>query len=153
MNQEIPVPEDAPKAFISYKSEDYKQAQEIFERLRGNGIDAWLDKERLSGNWGEHIAKEILSSDSYILIQSQNLMMNPINYVNVEIKIALEKAKYFNKLDDFIFLAYIDSTDSILQNSELKDIHSMDLTRLDKIDELGKEIKRSYERNKKRKPS
>ena len=87
------------------------------------------------------------------MIQSQNLLLNPINYVNVEIKKALERAKYFNKLDDFIFLAYIDSADSILQNSELENIHSMDLTRLDKIDELGKEIKRSYERNKKRKPS
>lgn len=148
-NKEVAVPADAPKAFISYKSEDYETANKIYLRLRSNGIDAWLDKERLSGNWSEMIKSEIHNSNAFLLIQSRNLKQSPVNYVNVEIREALDRARYYQREEDYFFPSYIDSYDSVLSSPEiLSEIQSINLSSIELVDRLSKDIKRSYERNK-----
>ncbi len=143
---------DVPKVFISYKSEDYDTALNIYTKLKKLGLNPWLDKKRLSGMWEENIAKEINQSDSFLLVQSRSLKENPVNYVNIEIKTAIAKAKYYQPESDFLFPTFIDSGDSILKDKYqfLNEINSYDLTVTEKLDQLAKDIKRSYERNKRK---
>lgn len=145
------IAENSPKVFISYKSEDFARVSEICQRLKKQGINAWMDRERLQGKWVESIASEIAGSDAFLLMQSEQIRNSPVNYVNVEIKEAIRKAGYFQSEADFIFPAYIDSSASILtEYPQLLAINSYDLTDLTKIDQLAKDLKRSYERNKRK---
>lgn len=147
----ISQPSDAPTAFISYKSEDYERVNEICQRLKKQGIDVWIDKERLQGKWEASIASQISNSDAFILMQSRQVKNSPINYVNVEIKEALNRSRYYASDADFIFPSYIDTKESIITDyPSLLSINSYDLTQPDKIDQLAKDIKRSYERNKRK---
>ena len=142
---------DAPKAFISYKSEDFVFVNDVCQKLKQQGINAWLDRERLQGKWEPSIAAEITNSDAFILMQSQQVKNNPVNYVNVEIKQALDKARYFQPESDFIFPTYIDSTQSLLTDYPLlSQINSYNLSNPETIEQLAKDIKRSYERNKRK---
>lgn len=142
--------DDAPKAFISYKSEDLAEVNNICKRLQQQGVEVWIDKNDIQGKWEPSISRGIENANAFILIQSRNLKMNPITVVNGEIKAAFHKAHtLYQKEEDFIFPAFIDSSDSVLDHDELKTINSYDLTRADKIDQLARDIKRSYERNKK----
>jgi hypothetical protein len=145
-----PIDKDSPRVFISYKSEDYEKVKEICFRLKQEGINTWLDKERLQGKWETKIIEEIFKSDAFILIHSQQLKDCPVTYVNVEIKEALARAKYYPSEADFIFPAYIDRTIGATTESTLSHINFYDLTAYDKIDQLAKDIKQSYERNKRR---
>jgi hypothetical protein len=151
--QNITTAEDAPRAFISYKSEDYDIVNEICQRLRKQGINTWIDKERLYGNWELTIVNEISNADAFILMHSQQLINNPVNYVNVEIKEALERSRYYASISDFIFPAFINSNlDLNAEHRQLSSINFYDLTKDDKIDQLARDIKRSFEKNR-RKPA
>jgi hypothetical protein len=137
-----------PKAFISYKSEDFEKVKDICQRLKQNGINVWLDKERLQGKWQTKITDEILNADAFVLMQSKQLKNSPVNYVNVEIKEALQRAKYYVSEPDFIFPAFIDSNLSVNADYPLiAAINAYDLTDVIMIDQLAHDIKSSFERN------
>jgi hypothetical protein len=137
-----------PTVFVSYKSEDFKKVQEVCQRLKLHGIDTWIDKERLQGNWKEKIAEQIKQSDAFLLIQSQQLRTSPISYVNVEIKEALKRSKYYQSEADFIFPGCIDpNTGDFVTHPDLSEINFYDLTKTNKIDQLAKDIKASYQKN------
>jgi len=143
--------ENAPKAFLSYKREDFSTVSAVCQQLKQLGINVWMDKNDLQGKWEPSIANGIAQADAFILIQSQALKNSPVNYVNVEIKEALERSRYYLSESDFIFPSFIDSDTSILFDyPSLAAINSYDLTRVDKIEQLAKDIKRSYERNKRK---
>lgn len=145
------VAENAPRVFISYKSDDFAQVSAIAQRLKTQGVNVWIDRERLQGKWVQSIANEIMSCDAFVLMQSRQLKEMPMNYVNVEIKQALDKAGYFANEADFIFPCYIDDNGSLLTDYPLlQKINSYDLSDATKIDQLAKDIKRSYERNKRK---
>ena len=145
------VAENSPRAFISYKSDDFEKVNTIAQRLKAQGINVWIDRERLQGKWAPSIANEITSSDVFVLMQSGQLKNTPVNYVHVEIKHAMEKAGYYANEADFIFPAYIDDSGSVLADYPLlANINSYDLSKEEKIDQLAKDIKRSYERNKRK---
>jgi hypothetical protein len=143
--------DDAPNAFISYKSEDLVIAQQICQQLKELGINTYLDRERLKGMWEPTLKNAINTTDAFILLQSESLKNSPENYVHVEIKIALKRAHKFQKTSDLIYPAFIDSRKSILDYEELNEVNSWDLTHMENVDKLAKEIKRNYERLKRRK--
>jgi hypothetical protein len=145
------VADNAPRVFISYKSDDFEKVYSIVQRLKAQGLNVWIDRDRLQGKWAPAIANEINSCDAFVLMQSHQLKDTPMNYVNVEIKQALEKASYYVNEADFLFPCYVDDSSSILTDYPLLlKINSYDLTGEGKIDQLAKDIKRSYERNKRK---
>jgi hypothetical protein len=50
-----------PEIFISYSRKDSSQAQALAERLRGEGMSVWIDREELSGSgqWSAQIVEAI----------------------------------------------------------------------------------------------
>ena len=143
--------EDAPRAFISYKSEDFEQVNAIAQRLKTQGINVWIDRERLQGKWADAIANEISVVDAFVLMQSKEVKNTPVNYVNVEIRRAMERAMRYKNEADFLFPCYLDDSSSVITEYDmLEKINSYDLSQPEKIDQLAKDIKRSYERNKRK---
>jgi hypothetical protein len=148
---DIPVPAGAPSAFISYKSEDREKAEILYKRLRNQQINAWLDKEKLEGNFNNRIAESIETSNAFILIQSKALSETPVNYVHEEIKRAIVRGRRYAEIGDFIFPGFVDSGAYLLTAyPELSNLHSWNLEKNEDIDRLATAIKMSHERNKKK---
>lgn len=81
------------KVFLCHASSDKTRVQEIYLRLINDGIDAWLDKEKLipGQNWQIEIPKAVRNSDVVIVFLSSQ-SVNKEGFVQKEIKIALDTA-------------------------------------------------------------
>ncbi len=91
------------KVFISHSSSDKPSVRALSRRLRNDGIDVWLDEDRLLGgmDWSFEIQKAVYESDIILVCISKN-SMNKEGYVQKEIKIALDRA--LEKPEDVISL-------------------------------------------------
>lgn len=81
------------KVFLCHASSDKAKVQELYSRLINDGIDAWLDKEKLipGQNWQIEIPKAVRNSDIVIVFLSSQ-SVNKEGFVQKEIKIALDTA-------------------------------------------------------------
>lgn len=91
------------RVFLCHASSDKPVVVRLYERLIGDGIDAWLDKEKLvpGQDWQIEIPKAVKNSDIVIVcLSSQSITKE--GFVQKEIKIALDAAD--EKPDETIFL-------------------------------------------------
>lgn len=91
------------RVFISYASEDYSQAEELYSFLITNDFDPWLDKKSLmpGQRWDFEIKKALREAHFVILLLSANSVKKR-GYFQKEFKLAL---KYWEeKLQDDIYL-------------------------------------------------
>lgn len=81
------------KVFLCHASSDKAKVQKLYSRLIDDGIDAWLDKEKLipGQNWQIEIPKAVRNSDIVIVFLSSQ-SVNKEGFVQKEIKIALDTA-------------------------------------------------------------
>jgi hypothetical protein len=63
-----------PRVFISYSRRDFYAAEQVVTTLRRDGIDPWLDVERLASgaNWNASIERAIDSADAFVLLASRS---------------------------------------------------------------------------------
>lgn len=82
-------------AFISYVSENRPIAIQISSILRKNGIDAWLDRDRLKPgqNWLDEIRKAVSSGSYFIPILSKEWNNREYSVANEELLIAVEELR------------------------------------------------------------
>jgi len=81
------------RVFLCHASGDKPAVIKLYDRLIKDGIDAWLDKEKLipGQNWQIEIPKAVRNSDVVIVcLSSQSI--NKEGFVQKEIKIALDTA-------------------------------------------------------------
>ena len=85
-----------PKVFLSYAREDRKAVLEIFEFLRQNGCDPWMDVEQLLAgqDWEREIETTIEKSDYFIVCLSTNAV-DKVGYVQAELKQGLDILRRF----------------------------------------------------------
>ncbi|MCK4766683.1 MAG: toll/interleukin-1 receptor domain-containing protein [Candidatus Aminicenantes bacterium] len=133
-----------PKVFISYASDDQLYSEELHNRLVEAGIEPWLDKKNLRGgdDWDDIITDLIRDVDYFIIIQSETLSQRNEGYVNVEIKAALKRQKFFRQGILFFVPVRVDSS---MLRSELKKFHVNDLRRKDGYKDLIDSIKRDFQ--------
>jgi hypothetical protein len=62
------------RVFLCHASNDKPIVKVLYKRLVANGVDAWLDEEKLLAgqNWRTEIPKAVRSSDVVIVCISQN---------------------------------------------------------------------------------
>jgi hypothetical protein len=141
------------KVFISYKREDQKAVTKLVQVLESKYMTVlWDQSDDFTGNWKKRIEDMIESSDVFILMQSEELKTAPVNYVNFEIRLAMEKAKTYLREDGYLYPAYIDSKSSMLMDSDfefIKEINNWDLSTIENLDNMCKQIIRNKVRNKK----
>jgi outer membrane protein assembly factor BamD (BamD/ComL family) len=91
------------KAFLCHASGDKPAVREMYKRLVFEGVDAWLDKEKLlpGQDWRVEIPKAVREADVVIVFLSKNSITRE-GYVQKEIKDALDIAE--EKPDGTIFL-------------------------------------------------
>jgi hypothetical protein len=75
------------KIFVSYVQEDLDEAYQIYRRLRQEGYDPWIDKEKLFGgqDWDLEITKAIEESNFFLACISSH-SVNKEGYYQKELK-------------------------------------------------------------------
>lgn len=91
------------RVFLCHASGDKSAVRELYQRLRADGIDAWLDEENLlpGQDWQRAIPKAVRESDVVIVCLSRS-SITKAGYVQKEIKFALDVAD--EQPEDTIFL-------------------------------------------------
>lgn len=81
------------RVFLCHSSNDKEIVRRLYTRLCGNGIDAWLDEEKLlpGQKWEVEIPKAVKNSDVVIVCLSTNAI-DKSGYIQKEILIALDVA-------------------------------------------------------------
>lgn len=81
------------RVFLCHASSDKPKVRELYLRLVNDGVDAWLDKEKLipGQNWQIEIPKAVRNSDVVLVCLSPQ-SANKEGFVQKEIKIALDAA-------------------------------------------------------------
>jgi hypothetical protein len=79
------------KIFLCHANEDKPQVREIYQRLRAEGFQPWLDEEDLLPGqlWDQEIRKALKNSD-FILIFFSQISVAKRGYVQREMKLALD---------------------------------------------------------------
>lgn len=91
------------KVFISYATEDYLYAEQLYNFLYDNNFTPWLDKKNLlPGQLWNHEIKKALREANYVILLLSDNSVKKRGYVQREFKLALT---YFEeKLEDDIYL-------------------------------------------------
>jgi hypothetical protein len=98
------------RVFICHSKYDKPKAQELHDKLKDDGIDVWMDNERLIGgnDWELEIEKEIKDSHVVLTLFSEN-SVSQTGYVQKEIEIALDYAKHHPEGDIFLVPVRLDN--------------------------------------------
>ena len=80
-----------PTIFLCHASEDKKQVVNIYDRLLNEGLDPWLDKNKLLPGqfWQDEIPKAIKTSD-FVIVFLSTISVSKRGYVQNEFKLALD---------------------------------------------------------------
>lgn len=79
------------RIFLCHANEDKPQVRDVYQRLKAEGFDPWLDEEDLLPGqlWDQEIRKALRSSDFILIFFSQNSVAKR-GYVQREMKLALD---------------------------------------------------------------
>jgi outer membrane protein assembly factor BamD (BamD/ComL family) len=91
------------KVFLCHASGDKAPVRDLYRRLVAEGVDAWLDQEKLmpGQDWQLEIPRAVREADVVVVCLSNNSVTKE-GYVQKEIKFALDSAK--EKPEGTIFL-------------------------------------------------
>jgi len=91
------------KVFLCHASDDKEFVQTLYYRLANDGLDVWLDTEKLlpGQKWEQEIPKAVKDADAVIVCISKTSVTKE-GYVQKEIKFALDFAN--EKPEDTIYL-------------------------------------------------
>ena len=93
MSKMEPISSDQLSIFLCHSKSDKPKVRDLYQRLRAEGIDPWLDEEKLlpGQNWELEVQKAVRSSDIVIVCLSRTAI-NKAGYIHKEIKYALDIA-------------------------------------------------------------
>ena len=86
-------PQRSLRVFLCHASSDKPAVRQLYERLKKDKVDAWLDEEKLipGQNWQIEIPKAVRDSDVVIVCLSPQ-SVNKEGFIQKEIRIALDAA-------------------------------------------------------------
>src|SRR5215471_6028771 len=79
------------KIFLCHANEDKPQVRDVYQRLKAEGFEPWLDEENLLPGqlWNQEIRRALRNSDFILIFFSQNSVAKR-GYVQREMKLALD---------------------------------------------------------------
>ncbi len=82
------------RVFLCHSSGDKPVVHKLYKRLVADGIDAWLDKEKLlpGQDWKQEIPRAVREADIVLICLTKN-SVNKTGYVQKEMKFALDVAE------------------------------------------------------------
>lgn len=107
--------------FLSYASPDYERVHEYYTALVADGLDPWLDKQKLVAgqNWDFEIKRALARADIIVVFLSENSISRR-GYIQKEIRIALDQAQ--SKLHEDIYVVPV-MLDAVPIPPQLEAIH------------------------------
>ena len=79
------------RIFLSYASEDVEQVMEVYQRLRKDGFNPWMDKKDLiPGQDWKMVLPQAIKASAMILIFFSKISISKKGYVQREFKLALD---------------------------------------------------------------
>jgi TIR domain/SIR2-like domain len=144
------LPENAPKVFLCYASEDRDQVEQLSLQLQTAGIEPWQDKQNLRAgdNWDSllvHVIENFI--DYFIVVQTPAMTGQVKGYFHKEIARALDQEEYFGGRYRFI-LPVMYSDQEILKN--LKKLHAIRLDLENGFQQLTDAIKTDWQQRPKK---
>ena len=81
-----------PQIFLCHASEDKPQVREVYQRLRDEGFEPWLDEEEIliGEKWDEAIHRALSSSD-FIMVFLSRHSVNKTGYVQREFRWTMDR--------------------------------------------------------------
>ena len=126
--------------FLCYSHADRDAVHALYSRLKKDGVDAWLDRERLlpGQNWEHEIRAAIIRSPAVIVCLSKRFNKQK-GYRHEELKIALEKAGSLPDDEIFIIPARLENCDT---PDSLRHLHRVDLFEADGYKKLMQALRK-----------
>lgn len=116
-----------PKAniFLIHAHADREVVLKLFQRMQKQGVDAWLDSERLvpGQDWRSEIRNALLKCDAVVVCLSRAFDQKQ-GYRHEELKLALEKANLLPDDEVFIIPARLEECEV---PESLRHLHRVDL--------------------------
>ena len=111
--------------FLIHAHRDTESVHKLYQRLARDGINAWLDVERLQPgqDWQHEIRRAILKSDVVIVCLSRGFDKQQ-GFRHEELKIALEKVKLLPEDEVFIIPVRLEKCE---MPESLRNLHRVDL--------------------------
>jgi hypothetical protein len=87
------TPEGRLRVFLCHASEDKPEVRNLYKRLKGAGVDPWLDEEDLLGGqvWEDEIPEVVRAAHAVLVCLSQK-SVSKAGYIQKEIKYVLDVA-------------------------------------------------------------
>ena len=122
------------KVFLSHAHSDADAVRALYDRLTADGIDTWLDKEKLlpGQDWELEIRRAVREADVVVVCLSK--VFNQRGYRQKEVRIALNEADMMPEGEIFIIPARLEECDNL--ESLRKKWHWVDLFKPDGYEKL-----------------
>lgn len=120
----MPETKRSLKVFLCHAHSDKDNVRALYERLVDNGVDAWLDKEKLlpGQDWELEIRKAVRASDVIVVCLSKQF--NQAGFRQKEVRLALDTAMEKPDGEIFIIPARLEACENL---ESLKKWHWVDL--------------------------
>src|SRR4026207_1125772 len=117
-------PKRALKVFLCHASADKTAVRELYQRLSKDGVDAWLDKEKLlpGQDWEYEIRKAVREADLVLVCLSKQF--NQVGFRQKEVRWALDTAMEQPEGEVFIIPARLEECET---PSSLRKLQWVDL--------------------------
>jgi len=114
------------KIFLSYAREDSETAHKLYNDLKSEGLDVWLDKEKLipGQNWKYAISQAIKESTHFLALFSSK-SISKRGFYQKELKKALDVLEEMPEYEIYFIPVRLDECEPA--NEKLQDIHWADL--------------------------
>jgi len=131
------------KVFLSHAHSDRDAVRELYSRLKSDGIDAWLDREKLlpGQDWELEIRKAVIESDAVIVCLSKQF--NQAGFRQKEVRLALDEAMIKPEGTIFIIPVRLEECDTL---EVLRKWHWVDLFESDGYEMLIRALRARAER-------
>jgi len=139
------LPENAPKVFLCYASEDRNQVEQLSLQLQALGIEPWQDKQNLrtGDNWDRQLVHVIENVVNYVVVVQTPAMTSRLEgYFYKEIATALDRQKKFSTGVRFILPVMLSDCKLLVQ---LYDFHVIRLDVAGGFQQLADAIKSDWQ--------
>ena len=133
-----------PRVFISYVKEDFTRVEPLYDKLKEQGLNPWIDRVNLlpGVDWDREIVRQIKQSH-FVLFCLSHRSLNKRGYVQKELRTALRVFEEIPTGQRYLIPVRLEECEV---PDELSKYHFADIFRAGEFDKLLKSIFTSWDK-------